>query len=426
MKRISTAVLTAALVTGLAGVTLATPAFAKKKDEAPKGPAYTQAVALAAQKAKAAFAAKDMVAAEAATAEAEAAVKTDDDRYLATFLRYAIISQKIADASTGTNGAFDPTPMVAPLDSLIANPATPADMRPQFEFSRATIAYDQKNWPLATQLFTAAQAHGSTQANLPLYLAKTKVQGGNVAGGMADLDTLYNSGKPQNEDLFKYAISESNKAGLKAETLKWMQRWVTAYPTSATWRTALAFYGFSAKPMAKLDKRAQVDLFRLMRQTKALADQNDYEEYAQRAIDIGLPDEAKMVIDEGKATGKIPAASSSVIKALAADAAAQITAEGSFDALEKKAGASPTGPLSAQTGDAYLGRSNYAKAITLYRQALSKGGVNADEVNTHLGIALAMSGDKAGAKTAFALVTGAPRNEIAGFWTIWLDHPPTS
>jgi len=426
MKRISTAVLTAALVTGMAGVTIAPPAFAKKKEEAPKGPQYTQAVAIAAQKAKAAFAAKDMVAADAATTEAEAAVKTDDDRYLATFLRYAVISQKIADASAGTNGAFDPTPMIAPLDSLIANPATPADMRPQFEYSRATIAYDQKNWALATQLFTAAQTHGSTQPNLPLYLAKTKIQGGNAAGGMADLDALYASGKPQTEDFYKYAIAQSNTAGLKTETLKWLQRWVTAYPTSATWRTAIAFYGFSAKPMAKLDKRQQVDLFRLMRQTKALADQADYEEYAQRSIDIGLPDEAKMVIDEGKATGKIPAVSSSIIKGLASDAATQIAAEGSFDALERKAGASPTGPLSAQTGDAYLGRSNYAKAIALYRQALSKGGVNADEVNTHLGIALAMSGDKAGAKTAFATVTGTPRSDIAAFWTIWLDHPPTS
>ena len=84
--------------------------------------------------------------------------------------------------------------MIAPLDALIANPATPADLRPKFEFSRATIAYDQKNWALARRrLFTAAQTHGSTEPNLPLYLAKTKIQGGNAAGGMADLEALYAS-----------------------------------------------------------------------------------------------------------------------------------------------------------------------------------------------------------------------------------------
>lgn len=275
-------------------------------------------------------------------------------------------------------------------------------------------------------MFTAAQTHGSTQQNLPLYLAKAKIQGGNAAGGMADLDALYASGKPQTEDLFKYAINTSYQAGLRADTLKWIQRWVTAYPTEKTWRDAIGFYALSAKPMAKLDKRQRVDLFRLMRQTKSLADQAYYEEYAQSAGDIGLPDEAKAVIDEGKANGRIPAVPSSAIKGLATDAAAQIAAEGSFDSLEKKAAAAPTGPLSAQTGDAYFGRGNYAKAIALYKQALSKGGVNTDEVNTHLGMALAISGDKEGAKAAFTAVTGAPRNEIAAFWMIWLDHPPTS
>ena len=174
------------------------------------------------------------------------------------------------------------------------------------------------------------------------------------------------------------------------------------------------------------DRGDRVDLFRLMRQTKSLADQAYYEEYAQSAGDIGLPDEAKAVIDEGKANGRIPAVPSSAIKGLATDAAAQIAAEGSFDSLEKKAAAAPPGPLSAQTGDAYFGRGNYAKAIALYKQALSKGGVNTDEVNTHLGMALAISGDKEGAKAAFTAVTGAPRNEIAAFWMIWLDHPPTS
>jgi hypothetical protein len=39
---------------------------------------------------------------------------------------------------------------------------------------------------------------------------------------------------------------------------------------------------------------------------------------------------------------------------------------------------------------------------------------------------LALSGDKAGAKAAFAAVTTAPRSDIAGFWSTWIDSPPTS
>lgn len=425
MKRISTALLSAALVAGMAGAAYAPAAQAKKDDAKPTGPQVSPAVGVAVEKAKAASAAKDMVALEAAVVEVEAAAKTDYEKYLASYLRYALISEKISAASQGTNGAFDSTPMIAPLDALIANPATPADMRPKFEYSRATIAYDQKNLPLAIQLFAKAQADGSTEPNLDYYLAKAKAEGGDVAGGMADLDKVFASGKPQSDDFYRYAISRSNQAGLRAETFKWLQRWVVAYPTSKTWHTAITFYGISQKPMAKLDKRQLVDLFRLMRQAHALADQNEYEEYAQDASDIGLPDETKTVLAEGKATGKIPTPSSANVNAMLSLAQRQIAADGSFDALARKAAASPNGALSAQTGDAYLGRNDYANAVTLYRQALAKGGVNADEVNTHLGIALALSGDKAGAKTAFAAVTGAPRNDIAAFWTIWLDHPPT-
>jgi hypothetical protein len=55
----------------------------------------------------------------------------------------------------------------------------------------------------------------------------------------------------------------------------------------------------------------------------------------------------------------------------------------------------------------------------MYRAALSKGGVDANEVNTRLGIALARSGDKAGAQAAFGAVTGNPRAGIAALWTTW-------
>jgi hypothetical protein len=60
-----------------------------------------------------------------------------------------------------------------------------------------------------------------------------------------------------------------------------------------------------------------------------------------------------------------------------------------------------------------------ARAITPRRPSctapLQKGGVDAGEVNTRLGIALAAQGDKAGATAAFDAVKGAPRADLAGF-----------
>ncbi len=69
-------------------------------------------------------------------------------------------------------------------------------------------------------------------------------------------------------------------------------------------------------------------------------------------------------------------------------------------------------------GDALYGVGAYVEAVPLYRAALTKGG-DADLANLHLGMALARSGDKAGATAALNAVSGA-NADIAGYWLLWL------
>jgi hypothetical protein len=52
----------------------------------------------------------------------------------------------------------------------------------------------------------------------------------------------------------------------------------------------------------------------------------------------------------------------------------------------------------------------------MYKLALQKGGVDAAEVNTRIGIALARSGDKAGAEAAFNAVQTGKRADLVKFW----------
>ncbi len=421
MKRISTAALAAAIMVSGAGVLVVAPAIAKdKKEEAAKGPQISKEVAVPINAAKTAILAKDYATAEPELAKADAAAKTDDEKYYASYLRYAMEAGK-AQAAAGPTGNLDTSKMLPPLDAVIANPKTPADVRPQVEFTRATIAYDAKDYALAVKMFSAAQQHGSQEPKLTYFLAQAK----SATGDNSDMDKLAASGAPQSDDFYKAGIGRAKAAGQRDQELIWLKRWLVASPKGTTWNLVLANYALGPTSMAKLDKRQMVDLFRLMRQTNSLVDQDYYEDYAQKAFDVGLPDEAKSVIAEGKAKGKIAGNGNSNIQALNSQSNAQVASEGSFEALERKASASASGALSAQTGDAYLSRSNYPKAIELYKQALSKGAANADEVNTHLGIALALSGDKAGAKAAFAAVKVAPRSEMAGFWTTWLDAPVT-
>jgi Flp pilus assembly protein TadD len=58
----------------------------------------------------------------------------------------------------------------------------------------------------------------------------------------------------------------------------------------------------------------------------------------------------------------------------------------------------------------------------LFRLAQKKGGIDADTVQTRLGIALARLGQKDAAREAFKAVTGAERKEIANFWLLYLDQ----
>ena len=76
-------------------------------------------------------------------------------------------------------------------------------------------------------------------------------------------------------------------------------------------------------------------------------------------------------------------------------------------------------------GKLYFSTGAYAKSADAIQKGLAKGGVSdADDANTLLGIALARSGDKAGAQAAFSAVTPTgPRGEIAQLWTAWLTAP---
>jgi tetratricopeptide (TPR) repeat protein len=212
------------------------------------------------------------------------------------------------------------------------------------------------------------------------------------------------------------------KAKMTGETAKWTREQVRAYPTPENWRSALVIY----RDSANLDNQTLIDLFRLMHDTKALAGERDFFEYASLAITGALPGEAKTVIEEGFASGAVSKSSRAVAERLT-DANAKIPSDkASVVNDEKRAPSAADGRLAANTGSAYLAYGDYAKAIDLFRLAQKKGGIDADVVNTRLGIALARAGQKDAARAAFQAVNGAARNEVAQFWLLWLDQTPAA
>ena len=424
MKTLSTLALAAALATGLGGIAVVQPVLAAKKEEPKPGLKLSQEFVKLAKPAQDAVAAKNYAGAEPLVAAAEAGAKNDDEKYVAQSLRFDLARGQIyAARDSNPNAPVNETSLAGPLDALIANPSTPATNKPGYYYARGVLAFNGKQNAQAVEYLGKARELGYADPNLDLMIAKAKFDNNDLAGGSADLDTAIAktkaSGKPAPEDYYKYAISRSLRAKDKAQTLGWMSKWAQAYPTPQTWHDVLVTYGLSTPSVDVLDKNQRIDLFRLMRDTKGLADQSLYEQYAQDVIDRGLPTEALAVMKEGQASGKLTAGRN-LTEALA-QANNQAKGEGSLAPLETKAKASADGKLSAQTADAYLSKGDNAKAAELYRAALTKGGVNADEVNTHLGIALSRSGDKAGATAAFANVKTGARGNLATLWSAWVS-----
>lgn len=416
MKFTSTFALAAVIATGLTSTVATTPAAAQKKGKKDEegGLKLSEGVRNPVAAAQAALKAGDTATANAQLAIAAPLAQSDDEKYAVNALKLQIAAP-----------SNDPAQLIPILDVLVANPRTPPTALPQYNYFRGALPYQQKKYAEALPFLLKARDLGYKNDNLTLQIAQAMVETGNVTGGIGELDKAIAAetaaGRKAPEAWYDYGVAKAY--GAKDATLlnTWLQRQITAYPSPKNWRKALLVYREKMeKGGVKLDRGQQLDLFRLMRTTKALADRGDYLEYADIAYYAGLPGEAKAVLEEGRTTGKVTADNTNANKLLA-DSKAAIAKEGSLASVEAKARTAANGKTAAQTADAYFGLGQTAKAIELYQLALQKGGVDNDEVNLHLGAALAQAGQKDQARAALQKVAAGPRKEIAGYWIQYLD-----
>jgi hypothetical protein len=403
----------------LLSASVAAPAIAKEK--APAAPAakamdFSKEFRAAAQPVQKALAAKDFAAAAAGLAAVEAAATKPDDKYYAGLFHYqiALANKDQAGQSAG-------------VAAMLASGAAPVEQQGLLNLQLGRDAYFAKDYAKAQTYLNEAVRLGYKPPELLIMSADVNFKQKNYAQGLAlageGIAAQKAAGQAVPEDWYQRALAGAYNGKLSADTVKWSGELVRAFPTQENWRSALVLYR-DAKP---LDPQITLDLYRLMRVTKGIAGERDYFDYAAIASERGLPGETKSVVDEGLASGKVPAGSRNLTE-LRAAAAPKIAADlASLPASEKSAAAAATGKPAMSTGDAYLGYGQDAKAAAMYRLAIQKGGagVDLDTANTRLGIALARSGDKEGARAAFTAVKGA-RAELASLWMMYLDTPATA
>jgi len=356
----------------------------------------------------------DRAAQDSALAAAQAVVRSPDARY--AFARY-----QMTIALQRNDNAM----LSSAVDTAIASGVAPPAELPTFLSSQADFAIQARDNAKAERALTRLAEIRPGDVEVQARLAQLRVNQGRVGEGLRALQAAIQArgatGQPVPQNWYRFGLArahESRDPAVRAQALTFARGLVTAYPSPENWRDALLIY----RETAGLDAAAQLDLWRLMLATRALAGERDYYEFANALNQGGYPAEAKAVLDAGVQRRMVDLGKSG-FRELSQVAAGRIPADrAELSASQRTALAAATGTPALRTGDAFLGYARYVDAIALYQAALQKGGVDANVVNTRLGIAYALAGQRAQAEAAFRAVAG-PRAELAQFWMLWLQQP---
>lgn len=417
MKMISRTAIAATLAAGL--LANAAPVFAQGKKaaeaeaEAPRKFKFSKKAQKLLMEAQTAQQAGDNDTALAKIAEVEAIAETPDDRYMANALRInaAIAKQDNALLEVG-------------LTKSLESGQVPPEDRLKFQRNLAALAVQRNDLPRAVQVYEQMAAENASNGEIIVGLGEMYYRSGRTADAVSTIrkaiDAELAKGAVVPENWYKRVLALAYDAKITNEVTPASIMLVNAYPTPTNWRDSLVIF----RDSANLDDQGNLDIMRLMYETKSLTGERDYFEYAETANSRGLPGESKKIIDEGIAKGLL-APGKVYVKELVAIVTPKINADrASLGSLEKESRTASGGKLAKATADGYLSYGNNAKAVELYRLALQKGGIDVAETNTRLGIALSRTGDKEGAETAFKSVTGGKRGELAQFWLAHINHAP--
>lgn len=409
MKSVSKVALGAALA--VAGASMAaTPALAQQKAQQQAQFNYTAEERAALAPVQTAIAAKDYATATAGLAAAQAAAKGADARYTVGRFQF--------DIGVATNNQQLQS---QGIDAMLASGASPAVDLPALYNNQGALAAGLADYKKAETAFARVVELKPSDAEAIAKLAEVKSE----LNKPVEAATLYEraiqvraaSGQPAPEGWYKRALNIAYSNRQAAESIRLSQALVKAYPSKENWRDALLIY----RDVGQLDQATALDLLRLMRSSNALAGERDYYQFAAELRQSGLPGEVKGVMEEGVVARMIDPAKADFKSLLDWGKREAASDERSLGGEEAKALAAASGTQAVKIADAYFGYGNYAKAVSLYRAALQKGGVDANVVNTRLGMALAHAKQKAEAEAAFKAVTG-PRAQLASFWLLWLNQ----
>ena len=349
---------------------------------------------------------KDVANIPAKLAAAQAVASTPDDRYAVGELQ--LKAAMAANDTAGMSAAAD-----AMASSGFADPAMSAKLYRGLGGS----FYNAKQYPQAAAAFQKAIGIDPRDYEAYDLLGEANLAQGQKAEAAGDFQHAIQlqmaSGQKPDEASLKKAVAAAYEAQSPI-AMDLAREWAASYPSPDSWRNSIAIYRNLRHP----DEEGTLDLLRLMQVTGAMTSPHDYALFAEAAADQSNFNEAQAVLDAGEAAHLVDPSSAEFRDILAGLKSKPKATAADLQAAAKM---SPSTVNLLHIGDRFYGMGDYANAVDIYRQVLAKPGADKDVANIHLGMALARSGDKAGATAAFNAVTG-PRAEIAKFWLAYLQQ----
>ena len=405
-----------AITLALVGVAVSAPAVAQKKGKdaaaaaqpAAWAPKLSKEEAAALKPVEAAVTAQNWAAATAALAAAQAAITSPDGRYYLGQFQLSI-------GSATNNAALQ----AQGVDAMIASGGGDPTRTALLYQTQGGLALNAKDYAKAEAAYGRLAQLSPNDMKTQMALAEIKFRQKKPQEALPLLQQAIAAqqaaGQPVPEQWHLLALQAAIDAKSPQATAL-SRNIVAGYPTPKNWRNALLIF----RQNANLDNEARLDTFRLMRAANALDTSDEYLVLADTLARGRYYSEAEDVLNQGATSGKLPRTNSSaatLMKEVAGKAAGDRAA---LAQLEPRARSGANGELALRLAEGYFGHKDFAKAADFYRLALQKGGVDANLVNTRLGIALAQAGRRAEAEAALKAVTG-PRADLASLWMLWLS-----
>jgi tetratricopeptide (TPR) repeat protein len=329
--------------------------------------------------------ARNWAGATAALQSARASVRSAEGRYVVARLQLDI-----------AEGAGDRPALTSAIIGVLEQRRSPPEEQVELLREYAGLIYDAGNAAAAEQTLSRAAALAPNDPEILAMLGQISRVRGNLPQALTYFQRAFRlaeaSGRRMPETRYRLALGAAEIARQRPAAVEFGRQLVLNYPSPINWRDALIVFRTLGGPV---EAGINLDALRLMRATGALSGERDYLTAARAFDQGGSASEAKAILEEAATRG--------------------------MTATQARA-ATATGAQARTAGDLLLGQGRYAEAAELYRLALTRVGEDANLINSRLGEALALAGQRAEAEAVLRAVTG-PRAELAALWMAWAARP---